>query len=171
MSLIPPPRPPTDANDGGPRPFSYAAARVLVVEDDPDTRALLEATLEDAGLRVELAADGESALRLAAHHPPDAVVLDLMLPGLTGWEVAGRLSAVTGQPVPIVIVSAAPASVFRLPPSVACVIPKPFSPEAVASAVRSVVAAHAMRPTHATDLHTTRAAEPPQTAALTYRAA
>ena len=122
-----------------------ARARVLVVDDDADTRALLATVLADAGCQVDLAADGETALVLAALHPPDAVILDLLLPDTTGWEVAQRLgqqtSQQTGRPVPIVIASGAHARLFRLPPHVACVIPKPFDPDSVVRAVQSILRA------------------------------
>ena len=116
-----------------------AAAHVLVVEDDPDTRALLTGVLRDAGWHVVAAADGETALELAAQRPPDVVVLDLILPGATGWEVANRLGKQVGRPVPIIVATGARADLFRLPPHVACVIPKPFDPETVVRAVHSVL--------------------------------
>ena len=118
-----------------------ARARVLVVDDDADIRALLATVLADAGCHVDLAPDGEAALALAALHPPDAVVLDLLLPDTTGWEVANRLGQQIGRPVPIVIASGAHARLFRLPPHVACVIPKPFDPDSVVRAVQSVLRA------------------------------
>ena len=118
-----------------------AAPRVLVVEDDPDTRALLASVLFDAGWHVDLAADGETALALAAQSPPDAVVLDLILPGATGWEVAARLGRQAGRAIPIIIATGARADLFRLPPHVACIIPKPYDPDTVVSAVRSVLRA------------------------------
>ena len=120
-------------------PPSPPAARVLVVEDDADTRALLATVLADAGCHVDLAPDGETALALAGLHPPDAVVLDLLLPDTTGWELANRLGQQIGRPVPIVIASGAHAGLFRLPPHVACVIPKPFDPDAVVRTVQSIL--------------------------------
>ena len=120
-------------------PPSPPAARVLVVEDDADTRALRAPVLADAGCHVDLAPDGETALALAALHPPDADVLDLLLPDTTGWELANRLGQQIGRPVPIVIASGAPAGLFRLPPHVACVIPKPFDPDVVVRAVQSIL--------------------------------
>ena len=73
---------------GGTLPASESSmagpARVLVVEDDPDVRDLMTVILSDAGYAVSTAGDGEEALRVAAETPPDAVVLDLLLPGATG---------------------------------------------------------------------------------------
>jgi DNA-binding response OmpR family regulator len=67
------------------------AGSVLVVDDDATVRDVVARYLGDAGYRVDLAADGEDALRTAAHTRPDAVVLDLMLPGTGGLDVCRRL--------------------------------------------------------------------------------
>lgn len=64
---------------------------VLVVEDHRDGAEMLALLLQMNGYRVAVAADGESALEAAALAPPDVVILDLMLPGLSGWEVARKL--------------------------------------------------------------------------------
>jgi CheY-like chemotaxis protein len=67
--------------------------RVLVVEDCKDTRDSLGILLERWGHEVELAADGASALAKAALSPPDVVLLDIGLPGMSGWDVAQHLRA------------------------------------------------------------------------------
>lgn len=64
---------------------------ILVVEDEPDLRSLLDRQLTRAGYRVMVAADGVEALEVAGREPIDLVVLDLMLPHLDGAEVARRL--------------------------------------------------------------------------------
>ena len=64
---------------------------VLVVDDDADQRNLMRETLEPLGFTVLAACDGASALELAAEQTPDLVLLDVSMPGLTGWEVARRL--------------------------------------------------------------------------------
>jgi CheY-like chemotaxis protein len=66
---------------------------VLVVEDDPDVRELLDRRLSHLGHRVLSAGSGEEALELAAASPPALVVLDIRLPGIDGWEVLRRLRA------------------------------------------------------------------------------
>jgi two-component system response regulator MprA len=74
--------------------------RVLVVDDDEEIRASLRRGLAGEGYAVELAADGEEALRRAREEPPDLVVLDLGLPGLDGLEVCRRLrTADEGLPI------------------------------------------------------------------------
>lgn len=68
-------------------------ARVLVVEDDPTVREVVERYLEREGIVVDSVGDGLVALEHAAACWPDLVVLDLMLPGLDGLEVCRRLRA------------------------------------------------------------------------------
>jgi DNA-binding response OmpR family regulator len=77
------------------------ADRVLVVDDDATVRDVVARYLGDAGYRVEVAADGESALEAAAQARPDAVVLDLMLPGTSGLDVCRSLRA--GQAPPAIV--------------------------------------------------------------------
>ena len=64
---------------------------VLVADDDREICALVRAQLERAGMEVLTAYDGEEALALARRHTPSAAVLDVMMPGLNGYEVAARL--------------------------------------------------------------------------------
>ena len=66
---------------------------VLVVDDDPRNRRLLEEYLASAGYEVRLAQDGYSALAMAAERAPDLVLLDVMMPDLSGLEVCRRLKA------------------------------------------------------------------------------
>ncbi|MDT7579399.1 MAG: two-component system, OmpR family, alkaline phosphatase synthesis response regulator PhoP [Pseudonocardiales bacterium] len=78
-------------------------ASVLVVDDDPTVRDVVSRYLGDAGYRVELAADGEAAVAAAAAHRPDAVVLDLMLPGMHGLDVCVALRAGPEPPVIVML--------------------------------------------------------------------
>src|SRR3712207_4455187 len=72
---------------------------VLVVEDAPEMRELVRALLERAGLEVAEAADGRTALRVMFDRRPDAVLLDVGLPGLDGWTVLERIREVSNVPV------------------------------------------------------------------------
>ncbi|HEX2295691.1 MAG TPA: diguanylate cyclase [Actinomycetota bacterium] len=80
---------------------------VLVVDDDPDLRALARIHLGDGGFDVIQAATGQECLALATTHSPDVILLDIMMPGMNGGEV---LTALAGDPVtkdiPVVFVSA-----------------------------------------------------------------
>ncbi len=73
--------------------------RILVVEDDGRLAATLERVLAAEGHDVQLASDGLEALRVVREHPPDLVVLDVMLPGLDGIGVCRRLRATAQFPI------------------------------------------------------------------------
>jgi two-component system alkaline phosphatase synthesis response regulator PhoP len=72
---------------------------VLVVEDDPKIAQLLKLYLEDGKFNVILASDGNEGWRFFQEQKPDVVVLDLMLPGLDGWEICQRIRACSDLPV------------------------------------------------------------------------
>jgi DNA-binding response OmpR family regulator len=79
---------------------------VLVIEDDADIRNLLVTRLARLDYRVSAVPTGEAGLEAARADPPDLVLLDLLLPGIDGWEVARRLRAepCTAR-VPVLVVS------------------------------------------------------------------
>ncbi len=78
--------------------------RILIVDDDPRNLRLLEAILVPHGFEPIAAASGQEALTAAAARPPDAVLLDVMMPGMDGFEVARRVREFTD--VPIIMVTA-----------------------------------------------------------------
>ncbi len=67
------------------------AKSILVVDDDPEIVAMLSARLNKRGYKVSTANDGNTALELAKREKPDIVLLDVMMPGKSGWEVARAL--------------------------------------------------------------------------------
>ncbi|MBW4092755.1 MAG: response regulator [Proteobacteria bacterium] len=79
--------------------------RVLIVEDDETNRVLLAAALARSGFTAFPAATGEEAVRMAEHDGLDAVLLDLRLPGIDGWETARRIRALPGRSASIPIVA------------------------------------------------------------------
>jgi DNA-binding response OmpR family regulator len=90
-----------------PADLSREARRVLVVDDEPEIRTLLERALTARGFEVETAPDGEEALARVAAHRPALVLLDAMLPRIHGFEVARRLRAdVRTRGVPVVMMTA-----------------------------------------------------------------
>ncbi len=86
--------------------------RILIIEDEAEIAGYLRRGLTFEGYTVEMAADGPAGLSAAREHPPDLVVLDLMLPGLDGLEVARRLRTVSE--VPIIILTARDAVADRV---------------------------------------------------------
>ncbi|MCP5277983.1 MAG: response regulator transcription factor [Thiobacillus sp.] len=87
--------------------------RILVVEDDADIAELLRLNLADEGYAVEVAPDGETAIAHVQDMAWDAVILDLMLPGMDGMDVCRRIRALPRY-TPIVIVSAKSAETERI---------------------------------------------------------
>lgn len=85
----------------------YAGSRVLVVDDNAQNRALVEAALEDEDYRVTSVASGDEALRAFEREPADCVLLDVRMPGMDGLEVCRRLRRLsTGAHTPIVFLTA-----------------------------------------------------------------
>jgi CheY-like chemotaxis protein len=78
---------------------------VLVVDDEPSLRALLRGVLRIAGYDVREAASGEEALEILDRETPDAVLLDILLPGIDGWEVLDRLKPRLAT-LPVLVLSA-----------------------------------------------------------------
>ena len=74
-------------------------SRILVVDDEPSLVASLSYSLGRAGFQVRIATDGPGALRVAEEVAPDLIVLDVMLPGLDGFEICRRLRARTTVPI------------------------------------------------------------------------
>jgi class 3 adenylate cyclase len=96
-------------NDGAARGGAAAegAYRVLVVDDDPDMAGYLALLLKREGMAVEMAADGESALVRVMTAPPDLVLLDVMMPGMSGFDVCRQLKGDESTAlIPIVLVTA-----------------------------------------------------------------
>ena len=78
--------------------------RVLIVEDEPDLLASLTQALREDGYAVDGAADGDDGLFKAETYDYDAIVLDVMLPGIDGWELLGRLRR--KKPTPVLMLTA-----------------------------------------------------------------
>jgi len=112
---------------------------VLVVDDDRPLRTLCRASLEEAGFRVLEAADGEQALASVRDEPPDLILLDIMMPGISGWEVTSALLAdrSTDQ-IPIVFMSARTEVADRMRAfdlGARNYVMKPFDPRGLAETV------------------------------------
>ena len=78
---------------------------ILVVEDEPKTGVFLQQGLSEAGFAVERVTDGTAALQRALATPYELLILDIMLPGLDGWQVLSQLRA-AGQQTPVLFLSA-----------------------------------------------------------------
>jgi CheY-like chemotaxis protein len=114
---------------------------VLVVDDDEPTQRLLQAVLRRAGFTAEFAGDGRRAIELLESRDYVAVILDVMMPAISGHAVVEFLSS-SGRPVPVVICSAAgPAALTNFDPAIVkAVVRKPFDVEELMTAVRGAIA-------------------------------
>jgi DNA-binding response OmpR family regulator len=119
--------------------------KTLVIDDEAPIRLLCRVNLEAEGVEVLEAADGATGLELAKREKPDAILLDVMMPGLDGWNVAERLlSAEETRAIPIIFLTARADLRDRVRGMDAGgldYVTKPFNPVELASLVREVVAA------------------------------
>ena len=126
-------------------------ARLLVVDDEPNILELLSASLRFAGFEVATAANGSEALRVADGFDPDLMLLDVMMPGLDGFEVVRRLRQ-DGRQVPVLFLTAKDATedkITGLTLGGDDYVTKPFSLEEVIARVRAVLRRFAAAgPTH-----------------------
>ena len=79
--------------------------RVLIVEDDDFLRGLLSHNLSDVGYKVDSARDAETAFKFLGRHMPDIILLDLMLPGMNGFDFLSETKETRKLTVPVVVLS------------------------------------------------------------------
>ncbi len=116
-------------------------ARLLVVDDEPNILELLSVSLRFAGFEVATATNGVDALNTARTFTPDLVVLDVMMPGLDGFEVARQLRS-NGDQTPVVFLTAKDATEDRVQGLTIGgddYVTKPFSLEEVVARIRAVL--------------------------------
>ena len=118
---------------------------MLVADDDLHILELVRLALDHEGYAVLTASDGDEALRLAIEHRPDLCVLDVMMPGMSGFEVSRRLAEEKGMAdVPVLFLTAqerddVAAAGFAV--DAGHYLQKPFSPSALRARVRAVLEA------------------------------
>jgi DNA-binding response OmpR family regulator len=113
---------------------------ILIVEDDPNTAALVAAYVEKEGFRALVADDGEQGLRMALDRAPSLVVLDVMLPKMDGWQVCRKLRRKSD--VPIVMLTAREEEserVLGLSLGADDYVVKPFSPRELVERIKAIL--------------------------------
>lgn len=114
--------------------------RILIVDDDPQIRGVLEITLERAGYAVIVARDGAQGARMALRDGPDLVVLDVGLPEMDGLEVCRRIRA--QSQVPVLFLTARDEEVDRilgLEMGADDYVTKPFSPRELVARIKAIL--------------------------------
>ena len=118
---------------------------ILVIEDEPDIRELIRLNLELDGFDVIVAPDGPEGLTAARASQPDAILLDVMMPGMDGWEVLATLKTEGGPPsqVPVLMLTARTSELDRVKGGIEGAVrylTKPFNPADLRTAVADVLA-------------------------------
>jgi CheY-like chemotaxis protein len=120
-----------------------SAKTVLIVDDETDVTEVISFWLRREGYRVLTASEAAEGLALAQAEKPNLVLLDVMMPGITGWEMLERLKAFDDtKDIPVVMLTVLAESRFlrqAAEHNAAGYIRKPFKPEDVVRTIRSIV--------------------------------
>jgi len=118
-------------------PVSPGGIRILVIDDEPHIRRMIQWALEEEGFVVDTAADGQDGLARAIGSPPALIVLDMYLPAIDGVGVAERLREAQREPPPVILITAddRPADLARRVGAFAY-LRKPFDLDDLLAAVR-----------------------------------
>lgn len=114
------------------------AISILLAEDEANIREVVELYLKNEGFTVLAAADGETALELEAKHRPDLLILDVMLPKLSGWDICRQVD----RPVPVLFLTARSGEEDKITGfslGADDYITKPFSPRELTARVKAIL--------------------------------
>jgi len=119
---------------------------VVYIEDDPEMVELVTLILNRRGFEIRGALNGQRGLDLIAQEPPDLILLDLMMPGLDGWDVYQQLKASNKtRSIPVIIITAKAQPIDRVLglniAKVDAYISKPFRPQELLESIEHVLSA------------------------------
>ncbi len=122
-------------------------ARIVCIDDEPAIIELVNMIFIPENIQVDSAYNGEDGLALIRRDPPDAVILDIMMPGMDGWEVYRRIRAdKTLKNVPVIILTARNSSfeeiIARERAGVDDYVVKPFIPSDLRKSLAKVLGSH-----------------------------
>jgi len=129
-----------------------ATTRIVVcIEDEPEMITLIKAILGRKGYEVTGAENGREGLEVIGRMKPDLILLDLMMPGMDGWEVYQKLKANEAtQNIPVIVVTAKAQSIDKMLglhiAKVDDYIAKPFSPQELVESIEKVLAKRQAQP-------------------------
>jgi DNA-binding response OmpR family regulator len=114
-------------------------ASILIIDDDPDVRGFIAEALADEGFQVRDCADGRTGLEEYAKDKPDLVVLDFVMPAMSGAEVASRMLETAPDQKILFVSGYSETDAIRTVAPDSPLLPKPFRSEALCKAVRSAL--------------------------------
>lgn len=131
------------SHDAGRKAEERESSSILVVDDSADNLEIITARLRSVGYDVITAADGESAVEQVRKQPPDLILLDVMLPGMDGYEVARVVKRDEGLPfIPIILVTARDSTedkITGLDAGADDYLPKPFALDELLARLRALL--------------------------------
>lgn len=121
--------------------MSKAKPKILIVDDEPDVRELIHMTLSEGSYELIEAGDGEEALKKIKSKSPDLLILDLILPGLDGWDVCQELRRMRSK-MPVILLTKKPAKSGRwksMPRGRVEYVTKPFETDRLIEIVKKLL--------------------------------
>ncbi len=116
------------------------AVEVLLIDDDPDLSIMLRTLLRGQDIQIQAVFSGEEGIEECQKSPPDVIILDLLMPGMDGWEVCQRIREFSDVPILILSALGSPGSVARaLDAGADDYLIKPVHASLLASRLRTLV--------------------------------